>query len=65
MKYKFKDWCFNVCLKTIKTMAQAAIGVIGGSVMFNDVNWSIVGSTVLLAGISCILFNIANLELGE
>lgn len=65
MKKKFKDWVVDVSFRTIKTMAQAAIGVIGGSALMQDVNWMVVGSTVALAGISCILFNIANLEIKD
>lgn len=37
------------------TMAQTAIGVIGGAQLFGEVNWAMLGSAVLLAGVlSCL-----------
>ena len=57
-----RKWIKNVCLKTIKTMAQAAMGVISGSALVQDVRWEFVLSTVAIAGISCVLFNVSNIE---
>ncbi len=56
------EWVKATMIKTVKTMAETALGVIGASVMITDVNWMMVGSAVLLSGVTTILFNIANLE---
>ncbi len=59
-----KEWIKRVALKTIKTMAQTAIGVIGSTALITEVNWTVVGSSVLLSGIVCILMNISQIEEG-
>lgn len=57
MKKKITD----ILIRTVKTMAQSAIGAIGTSaVLVSDVDWKVVLSTVCLSGIVCILMNIAN-----
>ena len=58
----WKEWLKSVGIKTVKTMAQTAIGVIGSTALINEVNWTVVGSSVLLAGITCILMNISQIE---
>lgn len=60
-----KDWLKDVAIRTVKTMAQAALGVIGASAMLSEVDWLVVASTVALAGISCVLMNIANYEVNK
>lgn len=57
-----QNWTKKVAIKTIKTMAQAAIGVIGSTALIQEVNWQVVLSTVALAGLSCILMNISQIE---
>lgn len=57
-----KEWIKDVILRTIKTMAQAAFGIISSAALISDVDWRIVCSTVGIAGISCILMNIANIK---
>ena len=57
-----KNWLRNVCIRTIKTMAETALAVIGtNSVGITDVDWIGVGSAVLLSGIITILFNIKSI----
>ena len=52
-------WLKKVGIKTIKTMAETAIAVIGtNAVGITDVDWIGVGSAVLLSGVVTILFNI-------
>lgn len=58
----WKEWLKSVGIKTVKTMAQTAIGVIGSTALINEVKWTVVGSSVLLAGITCILMNISQIE---
>lgn len=57
-----KEWIRKVGIKTIKTMAQTAVGVIGSSALITEVDWTVVASTVILSGITCILMNIADIK---
>ena len=52
----------KLAIKVIKTMAQAALGVIGSSAILTEVNWVVVASTVGLAGLTCILMNLSELK---
>lgn len=52
----------KLAVKVIKTMAQAALGVIGSSALLTEVNWVVVASTVGLAGLTCILMNLSELK---
>lgn len=58
-----KNWLKNVGIKTLKTMAETAIAVIGtNTIGITEVDWLGVGSAVLLSGIVTILFNIKSIE---
>lgn len=52
----------KLAIKTVKTMAQTAVGVIGSTALITEVNWPVVGSAVVLSGIMCVLMNIAQIE---
>lgn len=54
-------WAKATAVRTVKTMAQAAIGVIGSTAMVSEVNWVVVGGTVALSGIVCVLTCIAGI----
>lgn len=56
-----KEWFKAAGIRAIKTVAQTAIGVIGSAVVLGDVNWIMVGSAAILAGILSILTSIAGL----
>lgn len=61
-----KKWLKIVGIRTIKTMAETAIAVIGtNTVGITDVDWIGVGSAVLLSGIITILFNIKSIPESE
>lgn len=57
----FKKWLKAASIRAIKTIAQTAIATIGTSAVIGDVNWVMVGSSSLLAGILSILTSIAGL----
>lgn len=59
-----KEWMKKVGIKTVRTMAQTAIGVIGSSVVLSDVDWKVAVSSVVLSGIVCILMNVSQIEEG-
>ena len=61
MNYNFKDWIKAAGVRAIKTVAQTAVATIGTSAVMGDVNWVMVGSASLLAGILSLLTSVAGL----
>ncbi len=58
-----KKWIRDVAIRTLKTMAETAIAVIGtNAVGITDVDWIGVGSAMLLSGVVTILFNVKNIQ---
>lgn len=51
-------------LRAGRTVAQAALGAIGGASLLDAVNWKVVGSSALLAGIVSLLHS-ASTDLPE
>ena len=49
-------------IKVVKTMSQAALGVIGSSALLQEVNWAVVASTIALSGVTCVLMNLSELK---
>lgn len=63
---KYKNWFKCAGIRAIKTVAQTAVATIGTSAVMGEVNWLMVGSASLLAGILSILTSVAGLpELEE
>lgn len=71
-KYMFKNsvlkpdvdtikWLKAAGIRAIKTVAQTAIATIGTSVTIGEVNWVMVGSASLLAGVISILTSVAGI----
>ena len=58
---KYKNWFKCAGVRAIKTVAQTAIATIGTSAVMGDVNWIMVGSASLLAGILSLLTSVAGL----
>ena len=58
---KSKKWLKAAAVRAIKTMAQSAIVVIGAAAAFGDVNWPMVLSAAVVAGIVSILTSIEGL----
>ena len=66
MNEALKKWIKAAGIRAIKTIAQTAVATIGTAVALGDVNWLMVCSASLLAGILSILTSIAGLpELKE
>ena len=57
----FKKWITAAGVRAIKTIAQTAIATISTSAIMSEVNWAVVGSAALLAGILSLLTSIAGL----
>ena len=57
----WKNWIKASGIRAIRTVAQTAIATIGTSALMGDVNWMMVGSASLLAGILSMLTSIAGL----
>lgn len=56
-----KKWIKAALIRALKTVCQTAIATIGTSVILSEVNWTIVASASVLAGILSILTSIAGL----
>lgn len=61
MKANFKKWIKAAGVRCIKTVAQAAIAMIGTAAVLGDVNWVMVLSASVLAGVISLLTSIAGL----
>ena len=55
------NWTKAAGVRAIKTVAQSAIAAIGASAMISEVDWVVVASTAVLAGVVSILTSIAGL----
>ena len=56
-----KKWLKAAGVRAIKTIAQTAVATIGTSVVLGDVDWLMVASASILAGILSVLTSIAGL----
>lgn len=57
----WKNWIKAAGIRAVKTVAQTAVATIGTSAVMGDVNWIMVGSAALLAGILSLLTSVAGL----
>lgn len=58
---KTKEWLKAAAIRAVKTMAQAAIAMIGTSVVLSDIDWKLVLSASVVAGILSVLTSLAGL----
>ena len=56
-----KNWWKATGIRAIKTVAQTAVATIGTAVVLGDVDWLMVGSAAVLAGLLSLLTSVAGL----
>lgn len=61
MSDKAKKWLRAAAVRAVKTVAQTAVATIGTAAAMGDVNWVMVGSASVLAGILSLLTSVAGL----
>lgn len=61
MSIKTKNWIKAALVRAVKTIAQTAVATIGTATVFSEVNWTMIVSASLLAGLLSILTSIAGL----
>ena len=61
MKRDWKTWAKAAAVRAIKTVAQSAVAMIGTAAVMAEVDWKMVISAALLAGVISILTSVAGL----
>lgn len=56
-----KDWARAAAIRAVKTVAQTAVATIGTTTALGGVDWIMVASTSILAGVVSVLTSIAGL----
>ncbi len=61
MKQKFIKWLRAAGIRAVKTVAETAVATIGSSAVISQVDWKLVVSSSVLAGILSLLVSIKGL----
>ena len=56
-----RKWMVNAGIRAVKTMAQTAVAVMGTSTVLSAIDWRMVLSSAIMAGIVSILTSVAGL----
>ena len=62
MKTKWKNWLKAAGVRAVKTIAQTAVATIGTSAVLGEVDWIVVASASVLAGVLSLLTSVAGLQ---
>lgn len=57
----WEKWGRAAGIRAVKTMAQTAVATIGTTAVMSSVNWKMVLSTAVLAGVVSVLTSVAGL----
>lgn len=58
---KKRTWIYSAAIRALKTICQSAIATIGTSAVLSEVDWKVVLSASVLAGIISVLTSLAGL----
>ena len=61
MKKNYVKWLKAAAVRAVKTIAQTAVATIGTSAVLSAVDWRVVMSASLLAGLLSVLTSVAGL----
>ena len=61
MSEKAKKWLKAALVRAVKTVAQTAVATIGTAAVLSSVDWTMVASASLLAGVLSLLTSVAGL----
>ena len=61
MSEKAKAWIKAAVIRAVRTVAQTALATIGTASVMGEVNWTMVASASVLAGVLSLLTSIAGL----
>ena len=61
-KCNWKCWFKAAAVRAVKTVAQTAVATIGTTAVMAEVNWAMVASASLLAGVLSLLTSVAGLH---
>ncbi len=61
MKEKFLKWLKAAGIRAAKTVAETAIATIGSAAVFSQIDWRVVVSASLLAGLISLLLSVKGL----
>lgn len=56
------EWLKSASVRAVRTMAQSALGIMGTGIFIHDINWIMVVSASIVAGIASILTSVAGIK---